>query len=66
MDDMGLTFTPALVRCLVVPLGLSGPMTSTSWTHSYSKQSYWNAHLLIRAIHDITVVVKKLLKIHGQ
>ena len=33
-------FTPVLVRRPSGPLGLSGPMTSTSWTHSYSKQSY--------------------------
>ena len=43
MGGMGMIFTPALVSCLLGPLGLSGPthMTSTSWTPSYSKQSYW-------------------------
>ena len=40
MGGMGLIFTPVLVRRLLGPLGLSGSMTSTSWTHSYSKQSY--------------------------
>ena len=24
---------------------MSGPMTSTSWTHSYSKQSIWMVHV---------------------
>ena len=32
---------PVLVRHLLGPLGLSGPMTGTSWNHNYSKQSYW-------------------------
>ena len=31
--EVGVMFTPVLVRCL---LGLSGPMTNTSWTHSYN------------------------------
>ena len=54
-------------------LGLSGPMTSSSWTHSYILQTVLLedvTHLrlpthppLIHAIHDITVAVKKLLKI---
>ena len=33
MGGMGLIFMPVLVRCLLGPLGLSGPMTSNSWTH---------------------------------
>ena len=33
--------TPALVRHDLGPLGLSRPITSTSWTPSYPKQSYW-------------------------
>ena len=37
----GLIFTSVLVRRLIGPPGLSRPMTSTSWTHSYSKQSNW-------------------------
>ena len=41
MGGMGLIFTPVLVRHLLGPLSFSRPMTSTSWTHSYSKQSYW-------------------------
>ena len=41
MGGMGLIFTPVLVRRLLSPSVLSGPMTSTSWTHSYSKQSNW-------------------------
>ena len=40
MKGMGLIFTAVLARCLLGYLGLSGPMTSTSWTHGYSKQSY--------------------------
>ena len=75
---MGLIFTPVLVRCLLGPLGLSGPMTSTSWAHRYSKQSHSKVQpassclylpppltclSLICAICDITVVVKKLFKI---
>ena len=41
MGGMGLIFTPVLVRRLIGPPGLSRPMTSGSWTHSYSKQSNW-------------------------
>ena len=41
MGGMGLIFTPVLVKRLIGPPGLSRPMTSTSWTHSYSKQSNW-------------------------
>ena len=82
MGGMGLIFTPVLVRRLLGPLGLSGSMISTLWTHSYpnSPNGRHNppltAHpplpptlppkacLLIRAICDITIVVKRLLKIH--
>ena len=39
MGSMGLTFTPVLVRHLLGPIGLSGPITSTYWTRSYSKHS---------------------------
>ena len=38
MGGMALILTPVLVRCLLGPPGLSRPMTSSSWTHSYSKQ----------------------------
>ena len=31
MGGMGLIFTPVLVRCLLSHLGLSRPMTGTSW-----------------------------------
>ena len=41
MGDMGLLFTPVLVRRLIGPPGMSRPMTGTSWTDSYSKQSNW-------------------------
>ena len=34
MGGMGLIFTPVLVRHLLGPLGLSGPMTSTSRIHT--------------------------------
>ena len=74
MGGMGLIFTPVLVRHPLGPPGLYGPMTSSSRTHSYSKQSHWKewptlashppppppAHPLIHAIRDITVVVKKV------
>ena len=33
MGDMGLIFTPVLVRHLLDSLGLSGPITGISWTH---------------------------------
>ena len=37
MGGMGMIFTPVLVRRLLGPLDLSGPMTSSSWTCRYSK-----------------------------
>ena len=77
METMGLKFTPVIVRCLLGPLSVFGPMVGTSCTHSHSKQlnrgfnppptalptSPHPTHLLLRAICDITVVVTKLLKI---
>ena len=36
---MGLIFTPVLVRHLLGPLGLSGSMTSISWTYTYLLQT---------------------------
>ena len=33
MGGIGMILTPVLVRHLLGPLGLSGPMTSTSWTY---------------------------------
>ena len=41
MGGIGLIFTPVLVRSFLGPPGLSRPITGTSWTHSYSKQSNW-------------------------
>ena len=41
MGGMGLIFTPVLVTHLLGHPGLSGFMTSTSWTHGTSKQSCW-------------------------
>ena len=43
MRGMGQIFTPVhvLVRHLLGPQGLSRPMTSSSWTHSHTKQSNW-------------------------
>ena len=41
MGCIGVILTPVLVRCLLGPPDFSRPMTSISWTHSYSKQSYW-------------------------
>ena len=34
MEDMGLKFTPVVVRRLLGRLGMFGPMADTSWTHS--------------------------------
>ena len=36
MGGMSLIFTPVLVRHLLGPPSLSRPMTSISWTYSYS------------------------------
>ena len=33
MEIMGLKFTPVVVRHLLVPLGMFGPMAGTSWTN---------------------------------
>ena len=76
MEDTGLILTPMLVRCLLGPLGLSGPMTSTSglinllegiaclWlpTHpQHPPHPLPPTHHFICAIHDI---IYKFLKIH--
>ena len=34
MEGMGLKLTPVVVRHLLGPLSMFGPMASTSWTHS--------------------------------
>ena len=68
MGGMGLIFTPVLVRHLLGPLGLSGPMTSTFRTHRYPQTVLLEGttHLrlptrsLVHAIHDITVVLKEV------
>ena len=39
MKSMGLKLAPVLVRYLLGPLGLSGPIAGISWTHSYAKKS---------------------------
>ena len=39
MGGMDLKLTPVDVRHILGPLGMSGPMGGTSWTHSYFKQS---------------------------
>ena len=36
MEGMGLKFAPVIVRHLLVPLSMFGPMAGTSWTHSQS------------------------------
>ena len=78
MGGMGLIFTPVLVRHLLGSLGLSGPMTSTFWTPNSPIGRYnlpLATHLpppptlparptFICAIHYITTVVKKVLKLH--
>ena len=43
---MGLIFTPVLVRRLLGPPGLSGLMTSTSWTHETPSNPVWGPKLL--------------------
>ena len=48
MGDKGLIFTPVLVRHLLVPLGLFGPTTNTSWTHTYFKQSHWKVPCMVK------------------
>ena len=39
MECMSLKITPVVVRRLIGPLSMFGPMAGTSWTYSYSKQS---------------------------
>ena len=34
MEGIGLKFAPVIVRHLLVPLSMFGPMAGTSWTHS--------------------------------
>ena len=34
MEDMGLKLTPVVVRHILGPLGMFGPMTGISWTHT--------------------------------
>ena len=50
MGGMSLIVTTVLVRHLLSPSVLSGPMTSISWTHDYSKQSNWNVYALLGLI----------------
>ena len=70
MEGMGLKLTQLLVRHLGSPLSMFGLMAGISWTHSYSYRGFIlplaihpplpPAHPLIRATHNITVVVKKV------
>ena len=39
MKDMDLKLTPVVVRRLLGPLSMLGPVAGTSWTHGWSKQS---------------------------
>ena len=34
MEGMGLKLTPVVVRCLLSPLSMFGPMAGTSWIHT--------------------------------
>ena len=61
MEGVGLIFTPVLVRCLLRPPVLSGPITSTSWTHSYSKQSNWFTLIVQSAVNKMYCDVVSLL-----
>ena len=36
MEGKGLKFTPVVVNRLLCPLSMFGPMTGTSWTHSWA------------------------------
>ena len=38
MGGVGQKLTPTVVRCLLGLLRWSGPITDTSWAHSYSNQ----------------------------
>ena len=64
-------WTPVLVRYLLSPPGMSGPIVAAYWTHSYSNSLYrgYNlhpaahspsppTHLLVCATCDIIVAVK--------
>ena len=66
MERMGLKLTPVVVRCLLGPLGMFGPMAGTSWTHSYSPNKRYNpplaTHPLICTTCD-TVAMKKVAQI---
>ena len=33
MKGMGLKFTSVVVRCILGPLSVFGPLVGTSWTH---------------------------------
>ena len=74
-EGMDLIFAQVLVRHLLGPLSFSRPMTSTSWTHSYSNSPIGRynpppaahlppppTHLLIHSIRDITIIVKMVFK----
>ena len=39
MEGMGLKFIRVMVRCLLGPLSMFGPMAGTSWIHSYVVQT---------------------------
>ena len=66
MGGLGLIFTPVLVRRLIGPPGLSRPMTKLIATPNSSigwcnpPPSSHPPPPLIHAIHNITVVVKKV------
>ena len=81
MEGMGLEFTRVIVRCLLVPLSIFRPMTGTSCSPNrefnpplvahpphHPPHPLMPTHLppITCAIRDITVVVKKLLKIQWQ
>ena len=60
MGGLGLIFTPVLVRHLIGPPGLSRPMTTLIATPNSSIGWCNPPPPHIHAIHDITVVVKKV------
>ena len=68
MGGMGLIFIPVLVRRLLGPLGLSGPMISTLNNHigrynpppaAHPPHPLPLAHPLMHLLCDVTVVLKK-------
>ena len=65
MEGIGLKYTPVVVRHLLGPLNMFGLMADTSSPNIYSRgfNLPLTTYPLIRSTCDITVVMKKFLKI---